>query len=47
MFSHLNIIITVEIILSKHFSTPEVMTSEPEVTTFWGRLGSFGDKNTF
>ena len=30
--------------LSTHFSGPEVMTSQPEVTTFWGRLGSFGDK---
>ena len=26
------------------FSGPEVMTSQPEVTTFWGRLGSLGDK---
>ena len=26
------------------FSGPEVMTSQQEVTTFWGRLGSFGDK---
>ena len=25
-------------------SRPEVMTSQPEVTTFCGRLGSFGDK---
>ena len=30
--------------LFTHFSGPEVMTSQPEVTTFLGRLGSFGDK---
>ena len=29
---------------SRIFSGPEVMTLQPEVTTFWGRLGSFGDK---
>ena len=29
---------------SRIFSGPAVMTSQPEVTTFWGRLGSFGDK---
>ena len=27
-----------------HF--PEMMTSQPEVTTFWDWLGSFGDKNS-
>ena len=27
-----------------HFSGSEVMTLQPEVTTFCGRLGSFGDK---
>ena len=30
-----------------HFPGPEVMTSRPEVTTFWGRLGLFGDENSF
>ena len=27
-----------------HFFGPEVMTSQPEVTTFWDGLGSFGGK---
>ena len=34
---------TVEISIFMQFSGPEVMTSPPEVTTFWGLLGSFGD----
>ena len=29
---------------SRIFSGPEVMTSQPEVTIFWGRLDFFGDK---
>ena len=28
---------------SRIFSGPEVMTLQPVVTTFWDRLGSFGD----
>ena len=28
-----------------HFYVPEVLTLQPEVTTFRGRLGSFGDEN--
>ena len=27
------------------YKSLEAMTSQLEVTTFWGRLGSFGDKN--
>ena len=33
-----------EFTISRIFSGPEVMTSQPEVTTFWGGLGSYGDK---
>ena len=32
---------------SRIFSGPEAMTSQPEVMTFWGRLGSFGIKSLY
>ena len=47
IFPSLPFMWTVEIPLLTHFSGPEVMTSQPEVTTFWGRLSSFGDENPF
>ena len=44
MISSLNFMPNVGVPFFTHFSGPEVMTSQPEVTTFWGRLGSFCDK---
>ena len=46
MISSLTFMQNVGVPLFTHFSGPEVMTSQPEVTTFWGRLGSFGDQTS-
>ena len=46
MFSSLIFVPNVELSFFTHFSGPEVMTSQPEVTTFRGRLCSFGHKNS-
>ena len=41
MFSSVNIMPPAKIPFDTFFFGPELMTSQPEVTTFWGRLGSF------
>ena len=46
MFSSLTFMPNVGVPIFTQFSGPEVMTSQPEVTTIQGRLGSFGDKNS-
>ena len=47
MFSSLICMPTVEIPIFTQISGPEVKTLQPEVTTFWGLLGSFCEKYVF
>ena len=46
VFSNVTLMPHAEVRFFTHFSGPEVITSQPEVTTFWYRLGLFGDKNS-
>ena len=43
----LNLMQMMNLSLLKQFSGAEVMTSQPEVTAIWGRLGCPGNKNLF
>ena len=45
--SHVNLYANHRNPIFHQFCGPEVMTSQPDVTTFWGRLDSFGDINHF